>query len=72
MEIIEILKKYNEGKLIKLIKNNKLHINLEELLIESVSVGENKLSNYLINEGVSFEYMVRPCRSNNLVGGNPT
>lgn len=56
MEIIEILKKYNEDKLIKLIKKNKLNINLEELLIESVNVGYNKLSNYLINKGVSFEY----------------
>ena len=57
MEIIEILKKYSEDKLIKLIKKNKLNINLEELLIESVNVGYNKLSIYLINKGVSFEYI---------------
>ena len=56
MKIVETLKKYNEEKLIKLIKKNKLNINLEELLIESVNVGYNKLSIYLINKGVSFEY----------------
>lgn len=56
MEIIDILTKYNEDKLIKLIEKNKLNINLEELLIKSVNVGYNKLSNYLINKGISFEY----------------
>lgn len=56
MEIIEILKTYNEDKIIKLIKKNKLNINLEELLIQSTNLGNNKLSNYLINKGVSFEY----------------
>ena len=56
MEIREILNKYNEDKLIKLIAKNKLNVNLEELLIESVNLGYNKLSYYLIDNGVSFEY----------------
>ena len=54
---MEILKKYNEDELIELINNNKLNTNLEELLIESVNLGYNKLSNYLINNGVSYEYI---------------
>ena len=37
-------------------KTNKLNVNLEELLIESVNLGYNKLSYYLIDNGVSFEY----------------
>ena len=56
MMITEIFKKYNEDEIIELIKKNKLNVSLEELLTSSVALGNNKLSNYLINEGVSFEY----------------
>lgn len=40
-----------------MIHKNKLNINLEELLIESVNLGYNKLSNYLIDKGISYEYI---------------
>lgn len=56
MDIIDLLHNYKEEKIIKLIEKNKLEINLEELLIKSVNVGNDKLSNYLIDKGISFEY----------------
>ncbi len=56
MDIIDLLHNYKEEKIIKLIEKNKLEVNLEELLIKSVNVGNDKLSNYLIDNGISFEY----------------
>lgn len=55
MQEIEILKEYNEDKIIALIERNELNVNLEKLLLQSINVGKNKLSKYLIDKGVTFE-----------------
>lgn len=61
MDIIDLLHNYKEEKIIKLIAKNKLEVNLEELLIKSVNIGNDKLSNYLIDKGISFEYQDYLC-----------